>query len=141
MRQYAEERTEQYMLFILLITTGVSQLFFGYVENYSPSAAGILLFLLFGVLYLKGRISITWVIFIYGITFIFHFGTLIFLPAIAFLFYFAAKRKQMERDNCVPFSHSSIIFSLLQLSLYPLELLKNVLGGTGRHIVPIFFTS
>jgi tetratricopeptide (TPR) repeat protein len=136
-KQYAEERTEQCMLFILLITTGISQLFFGYVENYSPSAAGILLFLFYGALYLKERISISWVIFIYGITLIFHLGILIFLPAIAFLIYFAIKRKQRKEIIVSLLLTALIIFSLLQLSLYPLELLNDVLSGTGRHFVPI----
>jgi Tfp pilus assembly protein PilF len=134
-KYYADDQIEQFMLFILLVFTGVSQLFFGYVENYSPSAAGILLFLLYGVLFLKGRTSVTWVIFIYGITFIFHFGTLIFLPALAFLLYIAVRRKQMKELAISLFLTSVIVFSLLHLTLYPLELLKNVLGGTGRHIV------
>jgi tetratricopeptide (TPR) repeat protein len=134
-RHYAEERIEQCMLFFLLITTGVSQIFFGYVENYAPSSAGILLFLLLGVAYLRGNISIAWVILIYGVTFVLHFGALIFLPAFVFLLYIAAKRKQTGELAASLFLTSVIVYALLQLSQYPLELLKDVLGGTGRHFV------
>lgn len=138
-RHYAEDRIEQYMLFVLLITTGVSQLFFGYVENYAPSSAGILLFLLLGVAYLRGSISIAWAMIVYGVILMLHFGALIFLPAFAFLLYIAAKRKQTKELGASLFLAGIVFFVLLQLSQYPFELLKDVLGGTGRHIVAFSF--
>jgi Tfp pilus assembly protein PilF len=134
-KYYAEERTEQYLLFFLLITTGVSQLFFGYIENYTLSSAGVLIFLLLGISYLKGNISVVWVTVIYGVTFILHFGTLIFLPALTFLFYIAVKRKQAGELAASIFLTGVIVYALLQLSQYPLELMKDVLGGSGQHIV------
>ncbi|MGD1045466.1 MAG: hypothetical protein ABR936_09095 [Bacteroidota bacterium] len=136
MRYYAADRIEQCLLFIFLITTGVSQLFFGYVENYAPSSAGILLFLLLGVAYFRGNISIVWAMIVYGVTFTLHFGALIFLPAFAFLLHFAAKRKQAGELAASLFLTGAIVFAMLQLSLYPLELSKDVLSGTGHHIVP-----
>jgi Tfp pilus assembly protein PilF len=138
-RYYIADRIEQYLLFILLITTGVSQLFFGYVENYPLSSAGILLFLHLGVAYLRGTISVAWVMVAYGVSFTLHFGTLIFLPAFAFLLYSAVKKKQTGELAASLFLTGALVFTLLQISLYPLELFKDVLGGTGRHIVPFSF--
>jgi Tfp pilus assembly protein PilF len=135
-RYYAADRIEQFLLFIFLLSTGVSQQFFGYVENYAPSAAGILLFLLFGVAYLRGNISIVWAFIAYGVMFTLHFGVLIFLPVVAFLLYVAAKRKQTGELGASLFLTGVIVFAMLQLSLYPLELSKDVLSGTGHHIVP-----
>jgi hypothetical protein len=134
-KYYAEDQIEQFMLFILLISTGASQLFFGYVENYTPSAAGILIFLLLGVSYLKRDISIVWVMVIYGITILLHFGTLIFLPALAFLIYIAAKRNQIGELSASLFLTCVIIFTLLQLSQYPVEYFNKNLSSSGRHFV------
>ena len=134
-KYYAEDRIEQYVLFILLISTGASQLFFGYVENYAPSSACILLFLLFGVSYLKENISIVWTMVVYGLLLLLHLGALILLPAFAFLLYIATKRKQTGELAASLFLTGAIIYVLLQLSQYPFELLQDVLGGTGRHIV------
>jgi Tfp pilus assembly protein PilF len=133
---YTQDRIEQYLLFLLLMSTGVSQLFFGYVENYAPSAAGILLFILVGIAYLREKISIVWPIGIYGIDLMFNFGVLIFIPALILLLSTAIKRKQVAELAASLFLTSAIIFGLLQLSLFPFEFLKDVLGGTGQHIVP-----
>jgi Tfp pilus assembly protein PilF len=72
----------------------------------------------------------------YGVLFTFHFGALIFLPVFAFLLYIVAKRKQIRELAASLFLTGAIVYVLLQLSLYPLELFKDVLSGTGHHIVP-----
>jgi Tfp pilus assembly protein PilF len=136
-KYFSEDRIEQYLLFILLMTTGISQLFFGYIENYSPAAAGVTLFLLFGVAYLRGTISIVWAVVVYGLIVMLHFGAVVFLPAFAFIVYIGAKRKQAGELGASLFLAGVIFFVLMQLSRYPWELLREVFGGTGRHIVAI----
>jgi len=135
-RYYTANRIEHFLLFIFLMSTGISQLFFGYVENYAPSAAGILLFLLLGVAYLRGNISIVWAVIAYGVLFTLHFGALILLPAFAFLLYITIKRKQTGEFAASLFLAGAIVYILLQLSLYPLEQIKNVLSASGHHIMP-----
>lgn len=134
-KHFAKDRMEQSMLFFLLLSTGVSQQFFGYVENYAPSVAGILLFLLLGIAYLEGTIPIVWAMIVYMVVVILHFGALIFLPAFASLLYHAAKRKQIGEIGASLFLTGAVFFALLQLSQYPFELLKNIMGGTGHHLV------
>jgi Tfp pilus assembly protein PilF len=137
-RYYSEDRIERYMLFFLVITTGASQLFFGYVENYSPSSVVFLLFLLLGTAYLRGTISIVWSMIVFGILFMFHFGTLILLPTFSLLLYNAVKRKQVGELAASLFLTGAVFIALLQFSQYPFELFKDVLSGTGHHIVPFY---
>ncbi|MBN1396426.1 MAG: tetratricopeptide repeat protein [Bacteroidetes bacterium] len=133
---YVEEKNEQLMLFFLLITTGITQLFFGYIENYTPSAAAVLLFLTLGIAYLRGNISIVWVIIIYGISILLHFGAIIFLPILASLFYIAVKRNQTREFAASLFLTGVIVYILLQLSQYPVKLFTDILNEPNRHLVP-----
>lgn len=69
----------------LMATLGLIQLFFGYVENYSFAAAGILLYLWLGRRVLQGRSPLWLAALLLGITNATHPSTLVLGPSLLYL--------------------------------------------------------
>ncbi len=74
-----------WLTFGLLATLGLMQLFFGYVENYSFAASGILTFLWLGGRVLQGRTPLWLAALILGITNATHPSTAVLGPALLYL--------------------------------------------------------
>lgn len=136
-RSFSEDRTEQFLFFLLLITSGASQLFFGYIENYPPTYAAILVFLFLSIRYFEGKILVAWAIGMYGILLLFHLGTLAFFPAFIFLAFVSLKRKQAPEFFASLFLTGAVFVTLLKVSGFTSNFLQSVLEHTGHHIVPV----
>ncbi len=77
----------------LLLTIGVMQLFFGYIENYSFAAAGILIYLWLGLRALSGRTPIWLAALALAITNATHPSTVILAPSLLYLGWREIQRK------------------------------------------------
>ncbi len=134
-RYLSVNRVERILLLVLLLASGASQLFFGYVENYSLAYTGILLFLFFGFAYAQGKISIVWPIAMFGIILTLHFGTLVFLPVLILLISLAVRRKQAIKLVASLILMSIVCAVLLLICGYTPELLQSVFEKTGGHLM------
>ncbi len=74
-----------WLTFGAMASLGLLQLFFGYVENYSFAAAGMVLYLGMGVGLLRGRGSLWGASAVLGLTVAFHPSTLVLVPSLLYL--------------------------------------------------------
>jgi hypothetical protein len=74
-----------WLTFGFLATLGVLELFFGYIENYSFAAAGILIYLWLGLDVLKGRRSLWLAALALALTNAFHPSTVVLAPSLLYL--------------------------------------------------------
>lgn len=74
-----------WLSFGLLASLGLLQLFFGYIENYSFAAAGILIFLVLGRRVLLGRAPLWHAALALGLTNATHPSTVVLAPALLYL--------------------------------------------------------
>ncbi|MFH1337064.1 MAG: hypothetical protein ABII96_11150, partial [Candidatus Zixiibacteriota bacterium] len=79
---WGEQNKERILIFLILLSLGSIQLFFGYAEHYSLSYLLVFVFILSSLGYLKTKV----VLFLPPITFVlaalYHFSNLCFLPAL-----------------------------------------------------------
>jgi hypothetical protein len=80
-----EEFAPGWLTFGLGASLGLIQLFFGYVENYSFAAAGILLFLVLGRRVLYGRAPLWGAALVLGLTNATHPSTVVLAPSLLYL--------------------------------------------------------
>ena len=90
-----------WLTFGLLATLGVMQLFFGYVENYSFAAAGILLFLWLGRSVLQGRAPLWLASLALAITNATHPSTIVLGPALLYVAWVIWQRGTASRWRVV----------------------------------------
>ncbi len=142
-----------WLTFGLLASLGLLQLFFGYVENYSFAAAGILLYLWLGIRTLQGRSPLWLAALALAITNGLHPSTVILAPSLLFL---AWQQRQGNGGRSASFPAM-----LAQVGLPMLLVAGGVIllmetgghgiaalwtsdrpgGGDGRWLVPLFRTS
>lgn len=134
----------------LLATLGLLQLFFGYVENYSFAAVGVLAYLWLGIGVLRGDKGLWLAATILAITNATHPSTVILAPSLLYLGW------QMWRDRnksalsvvvqiALPLLLvGSATFFWMELSGHGLSALLNTDrpgGGDGRWFVPLWATT
>ena len=121
---------DRFLFTLFLLASGASQLFFGYIENYTPTYCGLLGYTLLGVLYLRGKISLVVPSVAFGVLFTLYFGILGLVPTLLFLFYHSARSKNVRAVGL------SIVVSIFLYASYQ-DILRLVhptqLGGT-RHL-------
>lgn len=82
-RLLGRSRAEAVAIGAITLCMGSVQLFFGYVESYGPVYAMLALYLLAGVAYAQGRVSIIWALAAIGLAVFFHAAAVAFAPALA----------------------------------------------------------
>jgi tetratricopeptide (TPR) repeat protein len=84
----SERNEERLFLFLALISTGAVALFFGYVEAYAPLAAGVMVFVYYGIIYLQHRTSTASIVLVFAIVLFMHFSVVALIPGLIVLFWF-----------------------------------------------------
>jgi hypothetical protein len=92
-------RVEKLLLVGLLGTLGTVQLFFGYAENYSLAAAGILIFLWLALETLAGRRALWQPALALAITNGLHPSTVALAPALLVVAWVWGKRRQVDKET------------------------------------------
>lgn len=92
-------RVEKLLVVGLLGTLGTMQLFFGYAENYSLAAAGILIFLWFALETLAGRRPLWQPALALAITHGLHPSTVVLAPALVYVAWAWARGKQGDQKT------------------------------------------
>ena len=134
---FVAEETDKVLTFFFLLASGVSILFFGYVENYAPGYVGIFLFLLLGAGYLKEKISIYWPMASFGFLLSMNFGAAAFLPALGFLAYVGFRRKEMAETGGALFVSGIVFVVMLAVSGYSISFFRDVFNDAGTNILPL----
>jgi Flp pilus assembly protein TadD len=125
------ERTPlKILLWLLLITQGYVQLFFGYVENYSYQAVFTVLFLALSLRYLRGACPLLWPAMVLCVCVALHFSSL--LLGVPFLVLVAAglrsprTRKAALRDLAIVACGAVVILVLALRQYNPFATLGNM---------------
>ncbi|MEM7127735.1 MAG: hypothetical protein AAF702_15480 [Chloroflexota bacterium] len=136
-----------WLTFGLLVSLGLIQLFFGYIENYSFAAAGVLLYLWLGLRLLRRKENLWLPALCLGVTMSLHPSTGILLPSLLYLGVCQASR----RNTVFPigtFAQMALpIFFMFGITTWIMERGGHGLiawftkdrpgGGDGRWFVPI----
>lgn len=133
---FVAEETDRILIFFFLLASGVSILFFGYVENYAPGYVGIFLFLLLGAGYLKEKIPIYWAMAAYGLLMSMNFGAAAFFPALVYLAYVGFRRGEAAETGAALFISGAIFIALLAVSGYSPSFFREVFNDAGTNILP-----
>jgi tetratricopeptide (TPR) repeat protein len=136
-RYFSEDITDRFLILVLLLVGGSSQLFFGYAENYSLTSSAMLLFLLVGMAYLRGTGAVAWPVLTFGFLLTLHFGLLVFLPLLGMLGLVAIRRKQLAEFGASLFLMSAMALLLFWFSGYELNLLPRIFFDGSSFILPI----
>jgi len=80
-----KDTKERLLVFLILATTGATQLFFGYVESYSCMYVGVVAYIFFGIRHLQGKSGFIWACLSLLLAVSFHLSALFVLPSLLFL--------------------------------------------------------
>ena len=133
---FVAEETDRILIFFFLLSSGVSILFFGYVENYAPGYVGIFLFMLLGAGYVKGNISIYWPMAVFGFLLSMNFGAAAFLPAFLFLAVIGFGRGEKAETGAALFISGAVFVTMLAVSGYSFSYFEQVFNDAGTGILP-----
>lgn len=137
-RLISDDAVERALLYGLVLFSAGSQLFFGYMENYPPAYVGLLLFVLLGVLYIRGRVPIVVPAMALAGFVIFYFGMLVFIPALLVLFAAALRRRNYGGMALALGAMAALAAVMLWVCGYSMEVFVTSFSGGGSHIVPVF---
>lgn len=147
-----------WLSFGLLASLGVLQLFFGYIENYSFVAAGILLYLWLGLRVITGQAPLWLAASLLALTHAFHPSTIILAPSLLYLGWIDWQ-KQAHHQNKSPWSAvlsagaalllpmfigGLAVIGLMEWGGHGLAALVSTDrpgGGDGRPFVPLWTTT
>ncbi|MFZ2489086.1 MAG: hypothetical protein WAZ19_13320 [Anaerolineae bacterium] len=141
-------RSEKLLIAGLIGTLGLMQIFFGYAENYSLAAAGVLLFLWLALETLAGRRALWQPALALAVTHGLHPSTLVLAPALLYVLMVDARRTSWPRallQAALPmFIVGGGIWLLMTASGHGLGTLATTDspgGGDGRWLVPLRHTA
>ncbi|RME54348.1 MAG: hypothetical protein D6790_16830 [Caldilineae bacterium] len=151
-----DAQTPNWLTFGLLSSLGVIQLFYGYVENYSFAAAGILGYLWLGLRTLRGKAPLWLAALILAVTNGLHPSTVVYAPSLLYLGWRAWRRPSAHGAEGQPawrialtvvgpmFLVAGGVILLMETGGHGLGALltdDRPGGGDGRWLVPLFTTS
>jgi tetratricopeptide (TPR) repeat protein len=131
------ELAEQTLVFLFMFSSGGSQLFFGYVENYTPLYFGVLLFLLLALKFFHGEIHPAVPASVFGMLFTLNFGMICMVPAFFWLLYVSFRRRGILAVVQSIVATLIAIVVCLWLSGYTIQTFQEVFLKSGQHFVPL----
>jgi tetratricopeptide (TPR) repeat protein len=105
-----KENKEKVLAFVVLVSMGSIQLFFGYIESYSLVYVGILTYFLFSFLYLKGRCGLFFPSLALLTSISLHLSAVYLLPSLVYL-HLVSSQKEKKHFNFKKIL--SVVFILL----------------------------
>ncbi len=79
------DRSERFLLFGLVASMGLMQLFFGYIENYTLMTVGVLVAIWLALRALRGEVALAWPATALALTHAFHPSTIVLAPSLLYL--------------------------------------------------------
>jgi len=115
---WGEQRKERFLIFLILLSMGSIQLFFGYAEHYSLSYLLVFIFILSSLGYLKRKVGWFLPPLAFALAALSHFSNLCLLPALLFLFIPTQKNRLRIPARRILIGSIGVICLGLILSLY-----------------------
>ena len=129
-------RTQRILIALFMIASGVSELFFGYVEMYAPSAFLFSLFLLLAVLYLQEKVSIVFPALVFALLIVTHLAMASLLPVIVLLI-MNSKRRKFLNLAIASVTIIVIVYLVFVLSKFDWQSFSLAFLSGGSHILPL----
>jgi tetratricopeptide (TPR) repeat protein len=104
-----KENKEKVFAFVVLISMGSVQLFFGYVESYTLVYAGIMAYFLFSLWFLEGKCSLIFPSLALFLSISFHLSALYLLPSLIYLGIAKSRKEEKTFDFKSVFSITFIL--------------------------------
>ncbi len=120
-----------------IIVSGGSQLFFGYVEDYTPLYFAVLLFVAASVAYLRGKGPLIVPSAVFGGVFSLHFGMITLLPALLLLWYLGLRAGRMVAVALSVAAACATAGVLLSLCGYTFGSFSDVFLHSQGHLLPL----
>jgi Tfp pilus assembly protein PilF len=136
-RRLTSDATDRVLLFAFIFTGGATQLFFGYMENYTLLYFAILLFVHLSVLHLEGDVPLAYPMAGLGLLLVTHFASLIFLPPALFLAWRCASARKWRELAAGTASFVVVSSSLLMLCGYSIPGFFYLLMNSEKHMMPL----
>jgi Tfp pilus assembly protein PilF len=136
-RMTGAHRYNRWLAALFILAAGSSQLFFGYVEHYTATYFGILLYVIAAARYINGRSSLLDAAAAMGLLTAFHLGMLALLPAFLYLCVLEARRRKMLTVLLSLALFGVVAAALLLLSGYTVQTFIANLREGGGHLVPL----
>ncbi len=141
--------TPRWLTFGLLTSLGVMQLFFGYIENYSFAAAGILLYLGWGLAALQDEQPLWLAATALAVTNALHPSTVILLPSLLYIGWIVQQRNKSPRFVVLSIGLPLTLVGLATIGLMEagdhgiaaLLSTDRPGGGDARFFVPLWTTT
>jgi tetratricopeptide (TPR) repeat protein len=112
------ERRESAFVFLILLSMGSTQLFFGYVEHYSFLYVFVFAFIISSLGYLKGRVSWFVPVAAFALASLSHVSSLCLLPSLLFIFLVRDETGASSSIKRILILTSGLIFFLFLLAVY-----------------------
>ncbi len=138
-RLLTEEKLERALVFVFLLGSAGIELFFGYVEIYTPAAFMFLLFMACALSHLRKRLSLIVPSMVFGALLTTHFGMMVFLPAVGWLFYVNLRARRIGRVVVACLAMICTFALLMLTSGYTAGEFLDVVLKSGSHRVPLSF--
>jgi hypothetical protein len=87
------DRTERAVIGGLVLSLGLMQLFFGYIENYSLMTVGVLIYIWLALRAQRGEVALIWPATALALTHAFHPSTIILSPSLLYLAWITFSRR------------------------------------------------
>ena len=123
---------------VFILISGGSQLFFGYIENYTPAYCGVVVYILLSIFYLRDKLPLIFPSMFFGVLFTLDFGMLALLPSLGVMFY---REHKMHRISTIVLSTVAMVLTsmlLLWLCGYSFASFWEIFFNGEDHIVPVF---
>jgi tetratricopeptide (TPR) repeat protein len=115
---WGKERRERVLIFLVLLSMGSIQLFFGYVEHYSLSYVFIFAFILSSLAYLEGKLGWLLPLLTFILASLSHVSALYLLPSLLFVFVVKENGGRSSRTKKALILGSGLVFLGLILVVY-----------------------
>jgi len=113
-----KERKEKFLVFLILLGMGSTQLFFGYVEHYSFLYIFVFAFILSSVAYLRERVGWFFPLAAFVLAVLSHVSSFYLLPSLLFVFLVKSENRKSSKLKRVLVLRSGLVFALLLLAVY-----------------------
>ena len=136
-RFLANKALDRTLVLMLFLGWGGVQLYFGYVEIYSPASCLLLLFLATSIAHLRGELSFLAPSLVFGALLAAHFSMGFFLPAYAWLCYVNVRNRRFGKLIGGSLLMAVVFIASLALAEYTPAKFMTLVASGGSHVVPL----
>lgn len=128
---------EHLMVFLMIFFASTTQLFFGYVEVYTPLACLTVLFLLLMIDHLNQGRHLIFPSIVFGAMFAMHFGTLAFSPVLLYTIFRSVRKGNWLEGLQSTLASIGTAIGLLWICGYSMESVASIVLSGESHLIPL----